>query len=62
MQSVRDHLEILLSRLATRASDECVFVRLYPEAARAAADASDARRKAGVTLGPLDGTIVSIKD
>ncbi|MDX8539608.1 amidase [Mesorhizobium abyssinicae] len=62
MHPVRDHLEILLSRLAARASNESVFVRLYPEAARAAADASDARRKAGVTLGPLDGTIVSIKD
>ncbi len=28
----------------------------------AAADASDARAKAGISLGPLDGTIVSIKD
>ncbi len=28
----------------------------------AAADASDARAKAGIALGPLDGTIVSIKD
>ncbi|TIO72572.1 MAG: amidase [Mesorhizobium sp.] len=62
MQSVRDRLEILLSRLAARANDERVFVRLYREAARAAAEAADARRKAGVTLGPLDGTIVSIKD
>ncbi|RWM30374.1 amidase [Mesorhizobium sp.] len=62
MQSVRDRLEILLSRLAARANDERVFVRLYREAARAAAEAAEARRKAGVTLGPLDGTIVSIKD
>ncbi|QPC90796.1 amidase [Mesorhizobium sp. INR15] len=62
MQSIRDHLEIILSRLANRAADEKVFMKLYAEAARAAADASDARHKAGVTLGPLDGVIVSIKD
>ncbi|CDX57219.1 Amidase [Mesorhizobium plurifarium] len=62
MQSVRDRLEIILSRLANRAGDEKVFTKLYAEAARAAADASDARRKAGVSLGPLDGRIVSIKD
>lgn len=62
MQSVRDRLEIILSRLANRAGDEKVYTKLYAEAARAAADASDARRKAGVKLGPLDGRIVSIKD
>ncbi|TPK96207.1 amidase [Mesorhizobium sp. B2-4-12] len=62
MQSVRDHLEIILARLAARAGDERVFTRIYTEPARAAADASDARSRAGVTLGPLDGTIVSIKD
>src|SRR6185312_10922097 len=62
MQSVRDRLEIILSRLANRAADEKVYTKLYAEAARAAADASDARRKAGVSLGPLDGSIVSIKD
>ncbi|MCP9229751.1 amidase [Mesorhizobium sp. LMG 17147] len=62
MQSARDSLEAILSRLAARVDDESVFVKLYPEPARAAADAADARRKAGVTLGPLDGAIVSIKD
>ncbi|TPK75637.1 amidase [Mesorhizobium sp. B2-4-15] len=62
MQSVRDHLEIILARLAARAGDERVFTRIYAEPARAAADASDARSRAGVTLGPLDGTVVSIKD
>ncbi|RWH73093.1 MAG: amidase [Mesorhizobium sp.] len=62
MQSVRDRLEAVLSRLAVRADNESVFVKLYPEAARAAADAADGRRKVGVTLGPLDGTILSIKD
>ncbi|TPJ51193.1 amidase [Mesorhizobium sp. B2-6-4] len=62
MQSVRDHLETLLARLAARAGEERVFTKLYTEAARAAADAADARRRAGVRLGPLDGTIISIKD
>lgn len=62
MQSIRDRLEIILSRLANRAAGEKVFTKLYAQAARAAADASDARSRAGVTLGPLDGTIVSIKD
>ncbi|MBM2715515.1 amidase [Mesorhizobium caraganae] len=62
MQSIRDHLEIILSRLANRAAEEKVYTKVYAEAARAAADASDARKRAGVSLGPLDGTIVSIKD
>ncbi|RWD65062.1 MAG: amidase, partial [Mesorhizobium sp.] len=62
MQSVRDRLETILSRLANRAAEERVYTKLYAAAARAAADASDARRKAGVSLGPLDGRIVSIKD
>ncbi|SDA93373.1 amidase [Mesorhizobium qingshengii] len=62
MQPVRDHLEIILARLAARAGEERVFTKIYAEPARAAADASDARKRAGVTLGPLDGTIVSIKD
>ncbi|MFD2054383.1 amidase [Mesorhizobium calcicola] len=63
MRSVRDHLEEnIMARLAARVDEERVFTKLYTEAARAAADASDARKRAGVTLGPLDGTIVSIKD
>ncbi|ESZ52729.1 MULTISPECIES: amidase [unclassified Mesorhizobium] len=62
MQSIRDRLEIILSRLANCAAGEKVFTKLYAEAARAAAEATDARKKAGVSLGPLDGAIISIKD
>ena len=62
MTTIRSKLETILERLDARAADERVFVRLYHEAARAAADAADARRHAGVSLSPLDGAIVSIKD
>jgi aspartyl-tRNA(Asn)/glutamyl-tRNA(Gln) amidotransferase subunit A len=62
MTHSRDRLEAILSRLSARAGDERVFMKLYLEDARAAADAADGRRKAGEALGPLDGVIVSIKD
>jgi len=62
MTTIRDKLEAILARLAARAADERVFLRVYGDAARAAADAADARQQAGIALGPLDGTIVSIKD
>ncbi|WP_414472127.1 amidase [Microvirga sp. M2] len=62
MGTTRDRLESILARLTDRAEEERVFLKLYEDAARAAADAADARRKAGVSLGPLDGSIVSIKD
>jgi aspartyl-tRNA(Asn)/glutamyl-tRNA(Gln) amidotransferase subunit A len=62
MMTVRDKLEMILARLTAREDDERVFTKIYPAAARAAADAADARRKAGISLGPLDGALVSIKD
>jgi aspartyl-tRNA(Asn)/glutamyl-tRNA(Gln) amidotransferase subunit A len=62
MMMVRDKLEMILARLAAREGDERVFMKLYPAVARAAADAADARRQAGVSLGPLDGVLISIKD
>ncbi|SCY21220.1 amidase [Microvirga guangxiensis] len=62
MMTVRDKLEMILARLTAREEDERVFTTLYPAAARAAADAADARRQAGVSLGPLDGSLISIKD
>jgi aspartyl-tRNA(Asn)/glutamyl-tRNA(Gln) amidotransferase subunit A len=39
-----------------------IFTRLYADSARAAARAADERAAAGVSLGPLDGRIVSVKD
>jgi aspartyl-tRNA(Asn)/glutamyl-tRNA(Gln) amidotransferase subunit A len=62
MMMVRDKLEMILARLAARENEERVFSNLYPAAARAAADAADVRRQAGISLGPLDGTLISIKD
>jgi aspartyl-tRNA(Asn)/glutamyl-tRNA(Gln) amidotransferase subunit A len=61
--SCRNRLEQALSRIADpngEGSRACLTV--YAQAARAAADAADARVARGVSLGPLDGVIVSIKD
>jgi aspartyl-tRNA(Asn)/glutamyl-tRNA(Gln) amidotransferase subunit A len=60
--TARDRLEAILARLEARASEERVFLKVYADAARRAADAAVARRRSGSTLGPLDGRIVSIKD
>lgn len=59
MNSIRKRLDAILAQIE---APEPVFTRLYPEAARAAADAADARRHSGVSLGPLDGKLVTIKD
>lgn len=58
---VRDRTEAALARIAA-APDAAIFTRVYAERARAEADAADARRRDGVTLGALDGVLVSIKD
>ncbi len=61
--SARDRLEQALTRIADphgEGARACLTV--YADAARAAADAADARKRAGQSLGPLDGAIVSIKD
>ena len=61
--SSRERLEQALTRIndsKREGAKACLTV--YTEAARGAADAADARAKAGVSLGPLDGIIVSIKD
>lgn len=62
MNSVRDRLESILSRLEARARSERVFSKVYAQQARAEADAADARLRDRRALGPLDGRIVSIKD
>jgi len=48
MTSVGDRLEATLDRIEGGRSGEHVFLKLYREAARAAADAADARRNAGI--------------
>ncbi len=61
--SCRDRLEQALARIADpkgEGSRACLTV--YADAARAAADAADARAALGISHGPLDGAIVSIKD
>ena len=62
-RACRDRLEQALDRIADpngEGSRACLTV--YADTARAAADAADARRKAGISLGPLDATVISIKD
>ena len=61
--SCRDRLELALFRIAEPDGEgmrACLTV--YSDTARAAAEAADARAKVGVSLGPLDGAIVTIKD
>jgi aspartyl-tRNA(Asn)/glutamyl-tRNA(Gln) amidotransferase subunit A len=61
--SARERLDAALARiddLSGEGSRACLTV--YRAAARAAADAADARARAGISLGPLDGAIVTIKD
>ena len=61
--SARDRLEQALTRIADPTGEgRRACLTIYADTARAAADAADARAKAGQPLGPLDGAIVSIKD
>ncbi len=56
----RDRLEAALARIADPAGEGArAVLTLYTAQARAAADAADARSTA---IGPLDGTIITIKD
>jgi aspartyl-tRNA(Asn)/glutamyl-tRNA(Gln) amidotransferase subunit A len=62
-QSCRDRLERALARIADpKGEGKRACLTVYAEEARAAAAAADARAAHGVSLGPLDGAIVSIKD
>jgi aspartyl-tRNA(Asn)/glutamyl-tRNA(Gln) amidotransferase subunit A len=59
----RERLENALSRIADPAGEGArACLTVYAEAAAAAADAADARARDGISLGPLDGAIVAIKD
>jgi aspartyl-tRNA(Asn)/glutamyl-tRNA(Gln) amidotransferase subunit A len=61
--SARDRLEQALARIADPAGEGArACLTVYAETARAAADAADARARGGISLGALDGAIVSIKD
>jgi aspartyl-tRNA(Asn)/glutamyl-tRNA(Gln) amidotransferase subunit A len=61
--TARERLEQALERIADPAGEGArACLTIYADAARAAADAADARARAGIALGPLDGAIVSIKD
>jgi aspartyl-tRNA(Asn)/glutamyl-tRNA(Gln) amidotransferase subunit A len=62
-RSCRDRLEQALARIADPKGEGArACLTVYGDAARAAADAADTRAAQGISLGPLDGTIVSIKD
>jgi aspartyl-tRNA(Asn)/glutamyl-tRNA(Gln) amidotransferase subunit A len=61
--SARERLDAALSRIDDpngEGARTCLTV--YREQAIAAAEASDARARSGISLGPLDGTVVSLKD
>lgn len=61
--SACERLALALQRIEDpRGEGARACLTLYRDAAKAAAEAADARAKAGISLGPLDGTIVSIKD
>ena len=63
MRHVRDKLDAALRRIDDPKGEGArACLTVYREAARAAADAADARAKVGLSLGLLDGAIVSIKD
>ena len=61
--SARDRLEESLARITDPGGEGArTFLTIYSKSAHVAADAADRRARAGTTLGPLDGVIVSIKD
>ena len=61
--SARERLEVALVRIDDPKGEGArACLTVYREQAKAAAEAADARAKAGISLGPLDGAIVSVKD
>jgi aspartyl-tRNA(Asn)/glutamyl-tRNA(Gln) amidotransferase subunit A len=62
-KTARARLDEALARIADPTGEGArACLTVYADSARAAADAADARAQLGVSLGPLDGAIVSIKD
>jgi aspartyl-tRNA(Asn)/glutamyl-tRNA(Gln) amidotransferase subunit A len=60
---IRDRLEESLARIADPKGEGArACLTVYQATARLEADAADARARAGMSLGALDGAIVSIKD
>lgn len=62
LDTPRAYLERCLETIATREPTVKAFVSLNETGARAAADASSARWKAGKPLSPIDGLPIAIKD
>ena len=61
--SARERLDAALGRINDPKGEGArACLTVYREQAKAAAEAADARAKAGISLGPVDGTIISIKD
>jgi len=61
--SARERLDAALGRIDDPKGEGArACLTVYREQAKAAAEAADARAKAEISLGPLDGTIISIKD
>src|SRR5262249_52711350 len=60
---IRDRLQESLARIADPKGEGArACLTVYQATARLEADAADARARAGMSLGALDGAIVSIKD
>jgi aspartyl-tRNA(Asn)/glutamyl-tRNA(Gln) amidotransferase subunit A len=62
-RSARERLEAAFACIDdSKGEGARACITVYREGAQAAAAAADERHRAGITLGPLDGVIVSIKD
>jgi len=61
--TAQERLTQALARIDDPAGEGArAVLTVYREAAQAAAEASDARARSGMSLGPLDGAIVTVKD
>jgi aspartyl-tRNA(Asn)/glutamyl-tRNA(Gln) amidotransferase subunit A len=61
--SARERLEAALDKISDPKGEGArACLTVYRKQAAAAADAADARARDGISLGPLDGMVVSIKD